>query len=40
MNYRWLDNFQNMLYRVYLDDRNVVQRTGQGFEFPLEMPER
>jgi hypothetical protein len=40
MNYRWLDNFQNMLYWVYLDDRNVVQRTGQGIEFPLEMPER
>jgi hypothetical protein len=40
MNYRWLDNFQNMLFWVYLDDRNVVQRTGQGIEFPLEMPER
>jgi hypothetical protein len=40
MNYRWLDNYQNMLYWVYLDERNVVQRTGQGIEFPLEMPER
>ncbi|MDO8717674.1 MAG: hypothetical protein Q7K20_01635 [Polaromonas sp.] len=40
MNYRWLDNFQNMLYWVYLDERNVVQRTGQGIEFPWEMPER
>jgi hypothetical protein len=40
MNYRWLDNYQNMLFWVYLDDRNVVQRTGQGIEFPLEMPER
>jgi hypothetical protein len=40
MNYRWLDNYQNMLFWVYLDDRNLVQRTGQGIEFPLEMPER
>lgn len=40
MNYRWLDNVQNMLFWVYLDPRNVVQRTGQGMEFPVERPER
>lgn len=40
LNYRWLDNVQNMLFWVYLDHRNVVQRTGQGMEFPVERPER
>lgn len=36
LNYRWRDNFQNMLFWVYLDGRNVVQRTGQGMELPVE----
>lgn len=40
MNYRWLDNFQNMLFWVYLDGHNVVQRTGQGMELPMELPDR
>jgi hypothetical protein len=40
MNYRWLDNFQSMYFWVYLDGRNVVQRTGQGMELPLELPDR
>jgi hypothetical protein len=31
MTYRWLE-IDNMLYWVYLDQNNVVQRTGQGIE--------
>jgi hypothetical protein len=40
MNYRWLDNFQSMLFWVYLDGRNVVQRTGQGMELPMDRPKK
>lgn len=32
MNYRWRDAGTNMLFWVYLDAANVVQRTGQGPE--------
>jgi hypothetical protein len=32
MTYRWFE-IDNMLYWVYLDQNNVVQRTGQGIEF-------
>ncbi|MGH8832399.1 MAG: hypothetical protein ACREXV_15120, partial [Polaromonas sp.] len=32
MTYRWLDNYQSMYFWVYLDGRNMVQRTGQGME--------
>jgi hypothetical protein len=32
MVYRWLDATTPMLFWVYLDAGNVVQRTGQGFE--------
>lgn len=35
MTYRWLDGTQSMYFWVYLDHSNVVQRTGQGMEFPL-----
>lgn len=37
MTYRWLDNIQGMYFWVYLDGRNMVQRTGQGMELPIEM---
>ncbi|SFC07748.1 hypothetical protein SAMN05216344_108130 [Polaromonas sp. OV174] len=38
MTYRWLDhNLQDMLFWVYLDGRNVVQRTGQGMEIPIRL---
>jgi hypothetical protein len=37
MTYRWLDGSQNMYFWVYLDGANVVQRTGQGMEFPVRM---
>lgn len=40
MNYRWRDNLQDMLFWVYLDADNRVQRTGQGMEIPVEMPDR
>lgn len=33
MNYRWLDAGADKLFWVYLDAGNVVQRTGQGFEY-------
>lgn len=36
MVYRWLDATTPMLFWVYLDAGNVVQRTGQGFELPLK----
>lgn len=32
MNYRWLDGMQPMLFYVYLDGNQVVQRVGQGME--------
>lgn len=35
MNYRWRENIQDMLFWVYLDGANRVQRTGQGMEFPM-----
>ena len=34
MVYRWLDANTPMLFWVYLDAGNVVQRTGQGFDLP------
>lgn len=37
MNYRWRDAGTDMLFWVYLDAANVVQRTGQGFEFRIRM---
>ena len=37
MTYRWLDLDQPKLYWVYLDAGNVVQRVGQGMEFPVRM---
>ena len=36
MNYRWRDSVQDMLFWVYLDAGNRVQRTGQGIELPVE----
>ena len=39
MNYRWRDNLQDMLFWVYLDAGNRVQRTGQGIELPVETPD-
>ena len=38
MTYRWLSsNIYDMYFWVYLDAANVVQRTGQGMEFPARM---
>lgn len=37
MTYRWLDRDENMFFWAYLDSKNVVQRTGQGIEFPGRM---
>ena len=38
MTYRWLSsNIYDMYFWVYLDGRNVVQRTEQGMEFPARM---
>ncbi|MEO5658706.1 MAG: hypothetical protein ABIQ90_02760 [Polaromonas sp.] len=37
MNYRWRDNLQDMLFWVYLDAGNRVQRIGQGMELPTRM---
>lgn len=34
MTYRWLDGAESMYFWAYLDGNNVVQRTGQGREFP------
>ncbi len=34
MTYRWLDYEQSKYFWVYLDGNGVVQRTGQGMEFP------
>jgi hypothetical protein len=39
MNYRWRDNLQDMYFWVYLDAGNRVQRTGQGMEIPVRMPD-
>lgn len=35
LTYRWRDTDQDMLYWIYLDARQVVQRTGQGMEIPI-----
>ena len=40
MTYRWLDLTQDMYFWVYLDGHNVVQRTGQGMEFPIRMHDK
>jgi hypothetical protein len=40
MTYRWLDGDQPMFFWVYLDAANVVQRVGQGMEFPVRMNDR
>jgi len=40
MTYRWLDIEQDKLFWVYLDANQVVQRTGQGMEFPMRMNDR
>ena len=35
LTYRWRDRDQDMLYWVYLDASQVVQRTGQAAEIPI-----
>ena len=40
MTYRWRDAVQDMYFWVYLDDHQVVQRTGQGMEIPVRMFDR
>ena len=35
LNYRWLDIDTPMLFWIYLDSNNVVQRTAQGFDRPF-----
>lgn len=40
MTYRWRDNDQPMFFWAYLDGNNVIQRTGQGMEFPLRVNDR
>ena len=37
MTYRWLDRDESMFFWAYLDGANVVQRTGQGMEFPMRI---
>lgn len=38
MTYRWLaNNIYDMYFWVYLDGRDVVQRTGQGMEIPVRV---
>jgi hypothetical protein len=37
MTYRWLAADQPMFFWAYLDAANVVQRVGQGMEFPVRM---
>ena len=37
LTYRWLDIDQDMLFWLYLDPNNVVQRTGQGMEIPFRI---
>ena len=40
LTYRWLDIDQDMLFWLYLDSKNVVQRTGQGMEIPVRPEDR
>jgi hypothetical protein len=40
MTYRWRDGVQDMFFFVYLDAGNVVQRVGQGMEFPVRVNDR
>jgi hypothetical protein len=40
MTYRWLAADQPMFFWVYLDAGNVVQRVGQGMEFPIRLNDR
>ncbi len=37
MNYRWRE-FEHLLFWVYLDKNNVVQRTGQGLDLSRDPP--
>ena len=37
LNYRWRDSDLDMLFYVYLDANNRVQRIGQGMEFLIRM---
>lgn len=39
LTYRWSDINQDMLFSVYLDGNQVVERTGQTMEIRPEMPE-
>jgi hypothetical protein len=40
MTYRWRDGDQDMFFFVYLDAAKVVQRVGQGMEFPMRVNDR
>lgn len=40
MTWRWLNIDQDMLFWVYLDANNVVQRAGQGMEIPVRPNDR
>ncbi|MFS2034664.1 hypothetical protein ACEN8I_11625 [Polaromonas sp. CT11-55] len=40
MTYRWRDGVQDMFFFVYLDAGYVVQRVGQGMEFPVRVNDR
>ncbi len=40
MTYRWRDSDQPMFFWAYLDGNNVVQRVGQGMEFPMRVNDR
>ncbi|WP_457281562.1 hypothetical protein [Polaromonas sp. P5_D5] len=40
MTYRWRDSDQPMFFWAYLDGNNVVQRIGQGMEFPMRVNDR
>ncbi len=40
LTYRWLDIDQDMLFWLYLDANNVVQRAGQGMEIPIRPNDR
>jgi hypothetical protein len=40
MTYRWQSNYQPMLFWVYLDPANTVQRLGEGMEFPTRFNDR
>ena len=37
LTYRWRNIDQDMLFWLYLDSANVVQRIGQGMEIPIRM---